>query len=286
MRSACSDSWPSDPAHSTWEAVGIFPAASTVRQWRSEPRVFDLLATPAGQSQKGLTLSAKIDMTRKIIPVLICGTAVATSTAAQADTDPKPSFEVVLASRGISKGLAQTTGPQFLARGELAFGDFYIGSYVKNVDSSSSNGEAAGLVGVRKKLGGFDFNLSAAWKRAISPTPGSDKNALEVSGSASRKMGRFTPRVSVVWSPDDLGGTKRTVFAEAGGSYSLAKQLALSAAIGRRERSGGPDYTAWNAGLAWTANKHLIFDARYYDTDGGNAQPYRARGVVSARLKF
>ena len=225
-------------------------------------------------------------MKRKIIAALICGTAVATSSAAHADTDPKPSFDVSLASTGMSKGLAQTTGPQFLARGELAFGDFYVGSYVKNVDSSSSNGEAGGLIGVREKLGGFDFNLSAAWKRAISPTPGSDKNALEVSGSASRKMGRFTPRVSVVWSPDDLGGTKRTVFAEAGGSYSLAKTLALSAAVGRRERTGGPDYTAWNAGLAWTANKHLIFDARYYDTDGGNSQPYRARGVVSARLKF
>lgn len=224
-------------------------------------------------------------MKQKILAAALCGTAAVSASAARAEP-PKPSFEVLLASRGISKGLAQTTGPQFLARGELAFGDLYVGSYVKNVDSSSSNGEAAGLVGIRKKLGGVDFNLSAAWKRAISPAPGSDKDALEVSGSASRKIGRLMPRLSVVWSPDDLGGTRRTVFAEAGASYALAKTLAFSAAVGRRERSGGADYTAWNAGLGWTANKHLIFDARYYDTDGGGAQPYRARGVVSARLKF
>lgn len=199
---------------------------------------------------------------------------------------PVPAIEFVLSSRGISKGLAQTTGPQALVRGELAFGPIYVGAYAKNVTSSSAEGEAAALVGLRTGVGGFDLSASAAWKRAVDAVAGSDKNALEMNGTVSRKMGRFTPKVSVTWSPDDVGGTGRTTFAEAGLAYKVSKSITASTALGRRERTGGADYTAWNAGVAWAPVKNLTLDARYYDTNGGDAQPFRARAVASARLKF
>jgi hypothetical protein len=199
---------------------------------------------------------------------------------------PVPAIEFSLSSTGISKGIAQTTGPQFLARGELAFGQLNVGGYVKNVDSSTADGEAAALVGVRTKQAGFDLAASAAWKRAVDPAAGSDVNAFEAAVAVSRAIGRVTPRASVVWSPDDLGGTARTVFAEAGFSYRVAKPLSASAALGRRERAGGPDYTAWNAGLAWSPAKRLTLDARYYDSDRGDTQPYRARFVFSGRIKL
>ena len=199
---------------------------------------------------------------------------------------PVPAIEFNIASTGMSKGIAQTKGPQFLTRGELAFGAIYLGVYIKNVDASTSDAEAAALVGVRTKAAGFDLAASAAWKRAVDPAPGSDTNALEVSASASRKIGRVTPRLSVVWSPDDLGGTRSTVFAEAGASYRFAKALSASAAVGRRERQGGANYNAWNAGLTWDAWKHLSVDLRYYDTNAGSAQPFRARAVLSAKARF
>ena len=199
---------------------------------------------------------------------------------------PVPVIEFNLASTGMSKGIAQTTGPQFLARGELGFGPVFLGAYVKNVDSSTSDAEAAALVGVRTRAAGVDLVASAAWKRAVNPAPGSDRNALEISASASRKIGRITPRVSVVWSPDDLGGTRSTVFAEAGASYRVSSSLSASAAFGRRQRGGGSDYDAWNAGLTWNAVKQLTVDLRYYDTNGGSAQPFRARAVISARARF
>ena len=199
---------------------------------------------------------------------------------------PVPQIEFSLASRGMSKWLAQTTGPQALVRGELDFGKIYVGGYAKNVDSSTSDGEAGLSIGVRTSAGGFDLAASATWKLAIDPSPGSDSQALELGASAARKLGRLTPRLSVVWSPDDLGGTRRTVFAEAGASYKLASTLTASAALGRRERGGGPDYYAWNAGLAWSPAKPITLDARYYDTDGGDAQPFRARGVATARVRF
>src|SRR6185437_3086701 len=101
---------------------------------------------------------------------------------------PLPVIELNLASTGMSKGIAQTTGPQFLARGELGFGPVFLGAYVKNVDSSTSDAEAAALVGVRTRAAGLDLVASAAWKRAVNPAPGSDRNGLEVSAAASRKI--------------------------------------------------------------------------------------------------
>ena len=199
---------------------------------------------------------------------------------------PVPAIEFNLSSTGMSKGIAQTKGPQFLARGELGFGAIYVGGYIKNVDASTSDGEAAALIGIRTKAAGFDIAASAAWKRALDPAPGSDRNALEVSASASRKVGRFTPKISAVWSPDDLGGTRSTVFAEAGASYRFSPALSASAAFGRRERQGGANYNAWNAGLTWDAWRQLTVDLRYYDTNAGSAQPFRARAVLSARARF
>jgi hypothetical protein len=198
---------------------------------------------------------------------------------------PVPAIEFNLASRGISKGLAQTKGAQLLVRGELGFGRVYLGAYAKNVTSSSADGEAAASMGVRTSAAGLDVSASAAWKRAIDPAPGSDVNALEVNGTISRK-GRVTPKLSITWSPDDVGSTRHTVFVEAGASYKIAKAWTASAALGRRERGGGPDYTAWNAGIAWSPAKPVTLDLRYYDTDHGGEQPYRARGVVSARVRF
>lgn len=199
---------------------------------------------------------------------------------------PVPAIEFNLASTGMSKGIAQTTGPQALVRGELGFGALFVGAYIKNVSSSTSDAEAAALIGVRTKVAGFDLNAAAAWKRAINPAPGSDRNALEVSAAASRKFGALTPRLSVVWSPDDLGGTRSTIFAEAGTSYRFSPRLSASAAFGHRKRGGGADYNAWNAGLTWDGLKPFSIDLRYYDTDGGSAQPFRARAVVSARARF
>jgi hypothetical protein len=199
---------------------------------------------------------------------------------------PAPAIEFNLSSTGMSKGTAQTDGPQLLVRGELGFGDLYLGAYAKNVSSSTADGETAAQVGVRTRAAGFDLAASAGWKRAIDPAPGSDTNALEVSGSLARKLGRVTPRLSIVWSPNDVGSTGRTLFAEAGASYRLASAVTASAAIGRRERTGGLDYTAWNAGIAWAPAKPLTLDLRYYDTNRGADHPYRARVVLSGRVRF
>lgn len=199
---------------------------------------------------------------------------------------PVPAIEFSLASSGMSKGAAQTDGPQFLARGELSFGRLYLGAYAKNVTSTSAEGEAAALVGVRTSIAKFEVAASAGLKRAIEPAGGSDSSALEVGASVSRRFGPVTPRFGIVWSPDDVGSTGQSLFVDSGASYRLAKTVTASAAIGRRERSGGLDYTAWNGGVSWTPEKHVTLDLRYYDTNRGDDHTYKARLVVSGRVKF
>lgn len=199
---------------------------------------------------------------------------------------PDPAIEFSLASRGISKGLAQTDGPQLLVRAELAFGSVYFGASAKNVTSPSSEGEGAALIGLRTKVGAFDLAGSAAWKRVLAPEGAVDINALELAGSLSRKFGRITPRMAVTWSPDDLGSTGHSIFAEAGASYSVTKAFALSAALGHRHRDNAPDYTAYNAGIAYAIGKRLTFELRYFDANRNLDDAYKGRLVAMARAKF
>ena len=200
---------------------------------------------------------------------------------------PDPGIEIVVASRGISKGLTQTDGPQFLVRPELAVGHFYLGFYLKNVTSSSAEGEGGPSLGYRTRAAGFDLAASATWKLAIEPRGPADREALELAGSASRRIGPVTGRLSVTWSPDDLGATERTIYAEAGASYSLRRSTTVGAALGRRERDGGPDYTAFNVGVTQTLFEGVSADLRWYDTNrSALGDPFEGRLIATLRARF
>lgn len=200
---------------------------------------------------------------------------------------PLPVIEFSLASRGISKGLAQTRGPQFVARGELPVGPLYVGAYWKNVTSPTSKGEAGALIGLRTKVQGFSIAASATLKIATSALPGTDSQSLELNGTVSRKMGRLTPQIAVTWSPDDLGSTGRTTYVEASAGYKVFHHTTISAAIGRRDRQGGHDYTAFNAGITQALSPRFTADLRYYGTDRhGLGYTYQPGLIASIRARF
>src|SRR5205085_9118292 len=67
---------------------------------------------------------------------------------------PSPAIEIQLASRGYSKGLAQTAGAQVLIRGELESGPLFAQAQWKNIDTNNAGGEAIVLVGLHRRLGG------------------------------------------------------------------------------------------------------------------------------------
>jgi hypothetical protein len=174
-----------------------------------------------------------------------------------------------------------------VVRPEVAFGPLFVGAYAKNVSSPTSDGEAGPTIGFRSRSGGFDLSASATLKLAVAPLGPVDGEALELAGALSRRIGPVTPRLSLVWSPDDLGGTGRTAFAEAGATLRLAPHTNASTVIGRRERDGGPDYTAFNAGISHIVAGRLTFDLRWYDTNrSGLGEIYEARLVGTLRARF
>lgn len=186
----------------------------------------------------------------------------------------------------MSKGLRQTDGIQILVRPEVAVGPLVVLGYYKNVDGPA-DGEAALGGGLRRRLGGVDFTATALYKWNSSAPAGADRGALELNAVASRHVGPVTPRLSVTWSPDDLGGTRRSLYVEGGASIGLFRGASLSANLSRRERDGGPDYTAFNAGASYAITRNLNAELRYYDTAQSRLGAiYRPRLVASIRARF
>jgi len=198
-----------------------------------------------------------------------------------------PGIEISAFSQGMSKGLRQTDGVQILVRPELAIGSLVLDAYYKNVTSPTADGEAAVRLGLRRRVAGFELAVSAAYKWNTNARLQADRDALEFSASASRRFGRVTPHLSLVYSPDDLGGTRASLYAEAGVAASLVQGLSLGANVERRERDGGPDYVAFNAGATYAFSRNLGADLRYYDTAQSRLGAiYRPRLVASLKLHF
>jgi uncharacterized protein (TIGR02001 family) len=200
---------------------------------------------------------------------------------------PDPSLEIVIASQGMSKGLRQTDGVQVLARGEIAFGHVYAGLLWKNVTSPAAEGEAQSYLGYRTRAGGFDLNAAIGYHHQTGVHGRTDSDRFEFTASAARPFGALTPRLAATYSPDDFGGTRQSLYVEAGASLTVFPGASLSANLGRRERGGAADYTAFNAGASYTLRSILTFDLRYYGTAQSDlGEIYEPRLVGSVRLRF
>lgn len=200
---------------------------------------------------------------------------------------PDPVIEIHLAGRGYSKGLAQTDAAQFLIRGELEAGPLFAQAQWKNVDTNNAEGEAGMLVGLHGRLGEVELRATAGYKFLTSVRGPVDEEAFEFTAQASRAFGRITPRLQLTWSPDDLGRTGQTLYAEASASFRLARNTSLTAFAGRRERSGGDDYTSFGAGIAQKLGDHVTAELRWYDTaQSARGDAYESRAVASLRLRF
>jgi hypothetical protein len=199
---------------------------------------------------------------------------------------PDPAIEISAFSQGVSKGLRQTEGVQIVVRPEIAIGPLVVLGYYKNV-GGPADGEGGTGLGLRRRLGGFDLAASALYKWNISGPASADRSALELSAVASRRVGPVTPRLSVTWSPDELGATRTSLYVEGGASIGLFAGASLSANISRRQRDGAPDYTAFNAGATYAITRNLSAELRYYDTAQGRLGAiYRPRLVAALRARF
>jgi uncharacterized protein (TIGR02001 family) len=200
---------------------------------------------------------------------------------------PDPAFEILVASHGMSKGLGQTDGIQVIPKAWLQIGDVQAGAQWKNISSPSADGEAQVFVGAVRKLGPYQLSAGVAYKFQTGVKGRPDDDCFEFSGGISRKWGKLALKLGAIYSPDDVGSARRSLYVEGGPAFDIGKSTRLSANLGRRQRVGGADYTAWNLGVTRTVARRLAVDLRYHDTNRSHlGSPYRARVVVSGRLSF
>ena len=198
-----------------------------------------------------------------------------------------PGVEMTVSSRGMSKGIEQADEPQVIPKLYVQSDDFQLGGQWKNVTAATADGEGAVFVNWARKFGAFQLALGAAYKFQTGATPGTDSDSLELTGGLTRKAGKLSLKLTAIYSPDDLGGTKHSLFVEGGPSLEVTKTVRLSANLGRRSRRGAPDYTAANFGATKTLFRGFSLDLRYYRTNRANlGDIYRRRLVLAGRWAF
>ena len=198
-----------------------------------------------------------------------------------------PAIEVSVASRGMSKGIAQSEGPQLIVRPFVKLGDFQAGAQWKDVTSTVAGGEGAMFVGFGRDVAGFQLSLQAAHKFQTGVREPTDDQSWEFTGALTRKFGPVALRGSVVFSPDDLGSARRSLYWEAGPALDLGKKFRLFANIGHRARKLGDDYTSFNAGASTTIVPKVTLDLRWYDTNRHElGENFKGRAVATARMAF
>jgi hypothetical protein len=198
-----------------------------------------------------------------------------------------PGIEISVASRGMSKGVAQSERPQLIVRPFVKLGDVQVGAQWKNVTSTVADGEAAVFVGFARELASIQLTLQASHKFQTGVREQTDDHSWEFSGGLTRKLSRITLRASAVYSPDDLGAAKRSFYWEAGPALDLNKQFKLFANVGHRSRQLGDDYTSFNAGASTTVIPNMTLDVRWYDTSRHElGENFHGRAVATAKMAF
>lgn len=197
-----------------------------------------------------------------------------------------PGIEISVASIGMSKGIEQSDGPQVIARAQVKSGDLQLGAQWKNVSVYPADAEASASIQLSHQWNRLQLTGGLSYKLLTSVTGQYDDCSLEAGASATVSFGKAAVKTSAIYSPDDFGPAKQSLFIEAGPSFKLAKRWTASAAVGHRGRERGVDYFAWNAGIS-RSFKIGQLDLRYYDTDRHDAgKRYDARLVASVKLSF
>jgi hypothetical protein len=100
-------------------------------------------------------------------------------------------------------------------------------------------------------------------------------------------MGANRLRFRLQGTPNNYGPTKQSSFLEADLGRRLSERWSTSAAIGRREQTEGPDYTAWNAGATVALAANVDLDVRWYDTNRhGLDDTFDGRAVAAVTFTY
>jgi uncharacterized protein (TIGR02001 family) len=194
------------------------------------------------------------------------------------------SFGLGAATDNRSKNASKSDGDPYvwgLAEWESADGLFYAGPGFETIKSSGSDLELELGGGIRPQIAGFDVDLNAAHKWRVDADPGSDDDAWEFTANVSRSIGPAKARLQLQHSPDGTGSTRAWTWVEGQIGWDFTDKLSGSAAVGRREQDGAPDYTGWNIGATYALTRTLELEVRYHDTDADAPGEQYASALVA-----
>lgn len=180
------------------------------------------------------------------------------------------SFGLGAATDNRSKDASKSEGDPYvwgLAEWESSSGFFYAGPGFETVRSGGSRLELELGGGIRPQIAGFDVDLNATHKWRVDADPGEDDDAWEFTANIDRSIGPAKARLQLQHSPDGAGSVKAWTWVEGQIGWDFTGKLSGSAAVGRREQDGAPDYTGWNIGGTYALTRSLELELRYYDTD-------------------
>ncbi|WP_396593551.1 TorF family putative porin [Brevundimonas sp. R86498] len=234
---------------------------------------------------------------RPVLPVLTALLSAATPALAQdrdnarysADATSHWSFEFGAGTDNRSKGTSKTDDAPYVF-GEVqwnAASGFYADAEFETINSSGSRVETELEAGWQFSAVGLDFDTSLSRKWRLDADPGQDDDAWEYQFDILRDFGPVDTRLRLEHSPDGLGSTRATTWVEARLRWPLADRLRASATLGRREQDNAPDYTGWNAGVAWSVTDTTALDLRWHGTDAKDlGSQYEDALVASILLAF
>jgi uncharacterized protein (TIGR02001 family) len=179
------------------------------------------------------------------------------------------SFEMGAGTDNRSKGASKSGSDPYV------FGDvqwngangFYADAEFETINSSGSHVETEVEAGWQFEAAGLEFDTSASRKWRLGADAGQDDDAWEFQFDITRDFGAVDARLRLEHSPDGLGSTRATSWIETRLRWPVAERLRASVALGRREQDNAPDYTGWNAGVAYALTDKTALDLRWHGTD-------------------
>lgn len=199
-----------------------------------------------------------------------------------------PTVEVSVANQGVSKGVLEESGVQVVGGIRFDLGKhMYVIVQGKNVDTEGAGAELKGGIGAKTVVHGVELKGEVAHKHLTDAPAGVDADAFEFTAGAKTNVGPVVVGATAVYSPNDFGATKDSLYLEGTAAVEVAKGTTISGGVGRRNRDGAKDYTAFNAGVTQELAKGVEVDVRYYDTAQNEyGRTFKDRVVAALRLKF
>lgn len=226
-----------------------------------------------------------------VFPALLASLLLPASAAfAQSDPGGRWSFDIGAATDNRSKNVSKTGNDGHVfgaATWESADQRFYVGPSFEGVRAGGSNVELAFSGGYAPEAFGYQFDFNLAYLNRVGADGGYDEDAWELTTNISRSIGPASGNLQIQYSPDAAGPTRSFVWVEAKLGWEFNDRVSGSAAVGRREQVGAPDYTGWNAGLTFGVTDAIDLDVRYHDTNAhSDGRQYRDAVVAEVRYAF